>query len=73
MNDFRRKLENISVLLVLVLSAPLAALLVAVLLIYFYILAIPGAPGETESLRDLFAMIYVAVYLTICFWAVKGA
>ena len=34
MNDFRRKLENTSVLLVLVLSAPLAALLVVPGLVY---------------------------------------
>ncbi len=73
MNDLRRKLENTSVLLVVVLSAPLAALLVAVLLIYIYILAVPSDLGQTETLRDLFAMVYVAVYLTICFWAVRGA
>lgn len=72
MGDLKRVLENTSVLLVLLLSAPLAALLFAVFLIYLYILAVPSAAGGTDELRDLFAMFYVLVYLTICFFAVKG-
>lgn len=73
MSDLRRKLENVSVLLVIFLSAPLAALLVAVFLVYFFILFTPDAPGATTELRDLFTMVYVIVYLTICFLAVKGS
>ena len=72
MGDLRRFLENTSVLLVVILSAPLAALLVAVFLIYFYILFVPGAAGATGELRDLFTMFYVVIYLTICFFVVKG-
>ena len=54
MGDLRRFLENTSVLLVLVLSAPLAAFLAAVFLIYLYILFVPGAAGGTAELRVRF-------------------
>ena len=33
----------------------------------------PTVLGETAELRDIFAMIYAFVYLTICFFAVKGS
>lgn len=72
MGEFRRRLENASVLLVVLLSAPLAALLAAVLLVYLIILLLPGASGDPAAMRDLFAMVYVVIYLTICFFAVKG-
>jgi hypothetical protein len=72
MGDLKRVLENTSVVFVLLLSAPLAALLFSVLLIYLYIVAVPSASGGTGELRDLFAMFYVIVYLTICFFAIKG-
>ncbi len=73
MDDLRRFLENTTILLVVILSAPLAALLVAIFLIYLCILFVPSAAGGTSELRDLFAMFYVAIYLTICFYAVKGS
>lgn len=73
MGDLKRVLENSSVVLVLLLSAPLAALLVSVLLLYLFIVAVPSAAGGTGELRDLFAMFYAIVYLTICFFAIKGS
>ncbi len=73
MDDLRRFLENTTILLVVILSAPLAALLVAIFLIYLCILFVPSAAGGTSELRDFFAMIYVVIYLTICFFTVKGS
>lgn len=73
MEEFRRALENASILFVVIFSAPLAALLVAVFLLYLYIVFAPSAPGNTAELRDLFAMVYAVLYLTICFFAIKGS
>lgn len=72
MRDYRRILENTSVLLVLLLSAPLAAMLIAVLLTYLVVLFMPDGLGKVGEMRDLFAMMYAVIYLTICFFAVKG-
>lgn len=73
MDEFRRALENGTVLFVMILSAPLAALLAAVFLVYLYMIFFPTTLGETAELRDIFAMVYAFVYLTICFFAVKGS
>ncbi|NKB60451.1 MAG: hypothetical protein GKS00_29445 [Alphaproteobacteria bacterium] len=73
MDEFKRALESGTVLFVVILSAPLAALLIAVLLVYLYMIFFPTTLGETGELRDIFAMVYAVVYLTICFFAVKGA
>ena len=73
MDEFKRALENGTVLFVMILSAPLAALLAAVFLVYLYMIFFPTALGETAELRDIFAMVYAFVYLTICFFAVKGS
>ena len=73
MDEFRRALENGTVLFVMILSAPLAALLAAVFLVYLYMIFSPTTLGETAELRDIFAMVYAFVYLTICFFAVKGS
>jgi hypothetical protein len=71
MGDLKRALESGAVLFVVILSAPLAALLAAVFLIYFYMIFFPAALGGTGELRDIFAMIYAFVYLTICFFAIR--
>lgn len=73
MDEFKRALENGTVLFVMILSAPLAALLAAVFLVYLYMIFFPTTLGETAELRDIFAMVYAFVYLTICFFAVKGS
>lgn len=73
MDEFKRALESGTILFVMILSAPLAALLGAVFLIYLYIIFAPTTLGETAELRDIFAMVYAFIYLTICFFAVKGS
>ena len=73
MGDMKRAMENASVLLVVILSAPLAALLAAIFVIYFYMIFFPAALGGPGELRDIFAMIYAVVYLSICFFAVRGS
>ncbi len=73
MGDLKRTLENASVLFVVILSAPLAALLIAVFAIYLYLIFFPAAVAGPGELRDIFAMVYATLYLTICFFAVKGS
>ncbi len=73
MGDVKRALENGTVLFVVILSAPLAALLASVFLIYLYMIFFPAALGGPAELREIFAMVYAFVYLTICFFAVKGS
>lgn len=73
MREFKRALESGAVLFVLIFSAPLAALLASVFLIYLYIIFLPGAVGGIDEMRDIFAMVYAVVYLTISYFAVKGS
>jgi len=72
MRDPRRVLENASVLLVVILSAPLAALLAAVFATYLWLVFFPDAAAAADAPRDLFLASYGFSYLAICAAALRG-
>ena len=66
-----RALEHVAVLLVVMLSAPLAALLFAVLATYLILVVYPLPAGEPGMAWATFGVTFALAYLTICFFAVR--
>ncbi len=71
MGELNRALENAAVLLVVILSAPLAALLFAVLATYLILLFNPLLAEDSGTVWACFGVSFAAIYAAICFFAVR--